>query len=93
MRKWNPRMSDQVQIHPVLPDGNGGFTACPELLTGAEAIRYVRLEGDRNPVRTLRYYRERGLLKATTVGRHLCYRRVELDAFLARLTASRSKSR
>lgn len=76
----------------VLPDGNGGVLPCPELLTEAEAIRYLRLEGDRNPVRTLRYYRERGLLRATPVGRHLFYRRVELEAFLGRLTAGKAKS-
>ena len=60
---------------------------CPELLTEEEAIRYLRLEGDRNPSRTLKYYREKGLLRATNVGRHLLYRRVELDRFLERQTA------
>jgi len=62
----------------VLPDGNGGYTPCPELLTEQEAIRYLRLEEDRNPRRTLKYYREKGLLRATNVGRHLLYRRAEL---------------
>ena len=27
----------------VLPDGNGGFTVCPELLTEEELIRFLRL--------------------------------------------------
>jgi len=71
----------------VLPDGNGGFTPCPELLTEDEAIRYLRLEGDKNPLRTLKYYREKGLLRATTVGRHLLYRCIELDRFLELQTA------
>ena len=53
----------------VLPDGQGGFTPCPELLTEAEAVRFLRLEGEPNPSRTLRYYREKGLLGATQVGR------------------------
>ncbi len=66
----------------VLPDGNGDFTPCPEVLTEEEAIRYLRLDGGRNPARTLKYYREKGLLKATNVGRHLLYRRAELDKFL-----------
>jgi len=66
----------------VLPDGNGGVTPCPEVLTEEEAIRYLRLEAAKNPARTLKYYREKGLLKATIVGRHLLYRRVELDRFL-----------
>lgn len=55
---------------------------CPELLTEQEVIRYLRLEGDRKPGRTLKYYREKGLLRGTIVGRHLLYRRVELDRFL-----------
>jgi len=38
------------------------------------------------------YYRERGLLKATTIGRHLLYRRVELDRFLERQTAGNRRT-
>jgi hypothetical protein len=72
----------------VLPDGNGGLLPCPELLTEAEAIRYLRLdlEGPSKPSLTLRYYREQGLLRATRVGRRLRYRRVELDRLLELLT-------
>ncbi|HOW74104.1 MAG TPA: helix-turn-helix domain-containing protein [Phycisphaerae bacterium] len=55
---------------------------CPELLTEKEAVRYLRLDDNKNPSRTLKYYRERGLLRGTPVGRHLLYRRVELDRFL-----------
>ncbi len=77
----------------VLPDGNGGFTACPEVLTEEEAVRYLRLDGDRNPARTLKYYREKGLLKATTIGRHLLYRCVELDNFLELQTAGSRRTR
>jgi len=66
----------------IIPDSNGGFTLCPELLTEHEAILYLRLDGDKNPSRTLKYYREKGLLRATTVGRHLLYRRLELERFL-----------
>ncbi len=28
----------------VLPDGNGGLTSCPELLTEEELIRFLRIE-------------------------------------------------
>ena len=74
----------------VLPDGNGGFTACPEVLTEEEAIRYLRLDvdGPEKPELTLRYYREKGFLRATKVGRRLRYRRVELDRMLERLTGA-----
>ena len=64
---------------------------CPELLTESEAIRYLRLDidGPAKPELTLRYYREKGVLRATRVGRKLRYRRVELDRFLEQLTQPR----
>lgn len=65
---------------------------CPELLTEREAVRYLRLDDDKNPSRTLRYYRERGLLKGTIVGRHLLYRRIELDRFLELQTAGNGEA-
>jgi hypothetical protein len=72
----------------ILPDGNGGFTPCPELLTEGEAIRFLRLDGinTENPSNTLRYYRKKGLLQATQVGKCIRYRRVELEKLLERLT-------
>lgn len=72
----------------VLPIGVSGVTFCPELLTESEAWSYLRLDvdGPANPGLTLRYYRERGLLRATRVGRRLRYRRIELERFLERLT-------
>lgn len=72
----------------VLPDGDGGFTPCPELLTQDEAIRYLRLDAIcvEDPTTSLRYYRKKGLLRATQVGKSIRYRRIELDRFLERLT-------
>lgn len=72
----------------VLPDGNGGFTPCPELLTENEAIRFLRLDGIdvEDPANTLRYYRKKGLLQATQVGKCIRYRRIELERLLERLT-------
>jgi len=72
----------------VLPDGNGGFTPCPELLTEDEAIRLLRLDGVgvEDPSGTLRYYRRKALLRGTQVGKCIRYRRVELESFLARIT-------
>ena len=73
----------------VLPDGNGGFTPCLTLLTEREAIRYVRLDtlGRKNAAKTLQYYRERGLIKATRVSNVNFYLRESLDEFLATMTA------
>ena len=72
----------------VLPDGKGGFTPCPELLTENEAIRFLRLDGIDidDPANTLRYYRKKGLLQATQVGKCIRYRRIELEKLLDRLT-------
>jgi hypothetical protein len=72
-----------------LPAGSP-FVPCPELLTEAEAVRYLRLdtiEGLKNPRETLARYRARGLLKATQVSKSVFYRRIELDRFLDRLTS------
>jgi len=73
----------------VLPDGNGGFTACPVLLTELEAIRYLRLDtlGRKDPSKTLQYYRERGLVKATRISNVNFYTRAAMDDFVQTMTA------
>ena len=71
----------------ILPDGNGGFTPCPALLTEKEAIRFLRLDDQKaKPENTLQHYRERGLLKPTIIGKNLFYTRKSLVEFLDRLT-------
>ena len=74
--------------HAVLPDGNGGFAPCPELLTEDEAIRYLRLDidGPTKPENTLRYYREKKKLKGTRIGKRVLYTRKALDEFLEKMT-------
>ena len=69
----------------VLPDGNGGFNPCPELMTEDEAIRYLRLDVDssHDAHKTMKYYRDKGELIAIKVGRKNRYRRVDLDNSLA----------
>lgn len=81
-------MVEHNPITAVLPDGQGGFTVCPELLTEEEAIRYLRLNliGEGDSSHTLRYYRKKGLLRATQVGKCIRFRRIELERFLDRLT-------
>ena len=83
-----PTEFPQLMTPVVLPDGNGGFTPCPELLTEDEAIRFLRLDGinAENPANTLRYYRKKGFLRATQVGKCIRYRRIELEKLLERLT-------
>jgi hypothetical protein len=62
--------------------------ACPELLTAAEAVRYLRLDtvDIEDPAKTLDRYRAAGRLRGTQVSKRVFYRRVELDAFLANVT-------
>ena len=58
-----------------------------DLLTPVEAAQYLRLDeiGSHLPkssIRTLKYFRNRGELKATKFARHVWYRKTELDRFL-----------
>ena len=68
----------------ILPDGNGGFTPCPELLTEEEAIRFLRLDIDKDtaPATTMKYYRDKGELIAIKVGKMNRYRRKDIEYFL-----------
>lgn len=77
---------------------NGADPAWPEhpaefgeLLTPIEAAQYLRLDQTNghtpvSAIRTLKYWRDRGELKATKFARRVWYRRVELDRFLERKT-------
>lgn len=64
-----------------------------EILTPIEAAQYLRLDdtGIHTPVsatRTLKYWRDRGQLRATKYARHVWYRKSELDRFLVVKTES-----
>jgi len=85
MRKRSETSAGQGTFS-VLPGDQGQL--CPDLLTEQETIRFLRLDvdGPKDPQKTLRYYRERGLLRATRVGKRLRYQRKELLDFLDRLT-------
>ena len=60
----------------------------PELLTPVEAAQYLRLDElgtltSRAAIRTLKFWRDRGELRATKYARHVWYRKSELDRFLS----------
>ena len=82
---------DRFSFIVPLPDGNGGFTPCPELLTEAEVVRYLRLDvnGPERPEGTIKYYRDQGVLHAVRIGRNLRYPRKELDSMVDRLLQKR----
>ena len=89
--KTRSETSIGYEAFSVLPGGQGQL--CPDLLTEEEAICLLRLDvdGPSNPQKTLRYYREQGLLKATRIGKRLRYQRKELLSFLDRLTERTEK--
>lgn len=81
-------MKEVTAYATVLPDGNGGFTPCPELLTEQEAIRFLRLDtiDIKNRSATLRRYREAGVLRGVQISKKVFYSHKELVLFIERLT-------
>ena len=79
----NTTITGHISILPGDP-----WQPCPELLTEEEAIRYLRLDGikTKDSANTLRYYRRKGLLRATQVGKSIRFRRIELERLLEELT-------
>ena len=81
-----------IYIGPsYMPDGS----PVPDLLTEEEAIKYLRLDenGLKNPKNTLKYYRDKDMLRGTRVGHKYCYQRKELLEFLDRATERTNQSR
>jgi len=66
----------------------GDGTVVPELMTENELIKFLRLRelNIKNPSGTLRYYRERGLLKPCRIGNRNAYTRSSALEFLEKLT-------
>ena len=60
-----------------------------EVLTAAEAVRFLRLDGPkgpRDPYQVLYRYRKQCLLKGVQIGREIAYTKEELMNFLRRKT-------
>ena len=72
----------------ITPDGQ----PAPSVLTAEEAVLFLRLDqtGIKDPLLSLRYYREKGLLRGVKIGLKLRYRLADLLDFLDRL-AEKSK--
>lgn len=71
-------------VSEPLPDGNGGFTPCPYLLTESEAVRFLRIDqiNVKNPGDSLRRYRDMGALRAVQISRSVFYPLPELKRFI-----------
>ena len=65
-----------------MPDGS----IMPELLTEQEAVIFLRLDTENNPKRTLKYYRDKGQLRAVKIGTNLLYPKKELLSFIQAAT-------
>jgi hypothetical protein len=85
LRLMDAPMDPQLSTTP--PSGLNSF---PEVMTEQEAIRYLRLDliEIQNPGDTLAYYRRKGLLHGTQIGKCVRYRRVEIERFLDAITQS-----
>lgn len=72
---------------PLMSDG----TPAPAVMLEQDLIRFLRLHelGVRNPQNTLRYYRERGKLKATKIGNRNCYTVQAALEFLEEMTTKK----
>jgi len=66
------------------PDGR----LVPDLLTEQEAIVFLRLDidGPADASRTLKHYRDKGLLHGTRIGKNLRYSKKELLRFIDEMT-------
>ena len=76
----NPQDSN-IYLGPVyMPNG----TPAPEVMTQQEAIHFLRLdEADlKNPATTLQYYRDKGILRGTKIGKTIRYTKEDLLDFL-----------
>lgn len=74
-------MNKEVNIHintVYMPDGS----IMPELLTEQEAILFLRLDTENNSTRSLKYYRDKGQLRAVKIGTNLLYPKQELFDFI-----------
>ena len=67
-------------------------TSFPELMTPVEAAMFLRLDeighNPKSAKRTMNYWREKGLLKATKYAKHVWYLKKELNDFLTCKTES-----
>ena len=72
---------DEYQIC-YMPDGS----PAPEVLTEEETIRFLRLDENKNAASTLKYYRNKNLIRGTLIGKKLRYTKKELLNFLSQQT-------
>lgn len=76
-------MNDVAQI-AFMPNGK----PCPVVMTAEEVVELLRLDNG-DPLRTLKYFRDEGLLVGFRLGRRIRYRLVDVLKFLNKKTECR----
>ncbi len=69
-----------------MPDHDGGYRPAPSVLVEEEVIAILRLNepgGPKNPSDTLKYYRDKRLLRGCKIGNVIRYPAAEIERFLA----------
>jgi hypothetical protein len=78
------------RIHVTMPTMLPGLdpVPCPEVMTEEEVVRFLRLDliDINDPSQTLAYYRKKGLLRGTQIGKSVRYLRREVERFLDVIT-------
>jgi hypothetical protein len=79
---------------PIYMKVDGQSVPVPEVLTQEEVIQVLRLDidGPSDPEHTLAYYRDKGLLRPTRIGKRLRYWKQEVLRFLERKTEETQRS-
>lgn len=75
-------VNEQTFSVVFLPDGR----PAPALLTADETVSLLRLD-NANPLRTLKFYRDEGLLCGVRIGKRVRYPLAEVMRFLAQKVA------
>jgi hypothetical protein len=81
------------QIGPIYMKVDGQSVPVPEVMTEQEVIRMLRLDEEgQDSNHALAYYRDKGLLRPTRIGKRLRYWKQEVLRFLERKTEMTQRS-
>lgn len=69
----------QTNLTHFMPSGK----PAPAVLTAEEAVEFLRLDG-KNPLRTLKYWRDEGELVGFRLGKRVRYRLEDVLSFVAK---------
>jgi hypothetical protein len=83
-------MAENLRVQAFMPDG----TPAPYVLTPELAVIFLQFDGEvKNPENTLKYYREKRMLKGTYYGKRCRYSLKELCDFVDRQTKENRRTK